>query len=81
MEAILKSAIISNVSDIRNYFDNYKPYMAMEKADVLEANERFFHAISLGNADLMKALWYIHTSHLCSYSLSITLSYIYSNLI
>ena len=50
---------------MRPYFDAYKPYLAIEKADILQANEDFFRAINEGNSDMMHALWMRSDDTLC----------------
>ena len=52
-------------SNILPYFDEYKPFLASEKADILQANEDFFTALNEGNLDLMKSLWQKSDLTLC----------------
>ena len=64
-EKILNSAISSNVTNIRPYFDDYKQYLVYEKADILQANEDFFRAISERDLPLMKSLWVVSNQTVC----------------
>jgi len=64
-DSVLKSAIGSDKSDIRPYFDAYKPFLLLEKADILQTNADFFRAIAEADADLMKAIWLDSPSSLC----------------
>jgi len=56
-EARLKHAIASKEGDIRPYFAAYAPYVAADRADVLQAHADFYRAIAEGDMDLMRAVW------------------------
>ncbi len=57
IETALKGAIKNNVTNIQQYFDQLQPYMAIDKADVLQANSDFFTSIANGDLSLMKSVW------------------------
>ena len=56
-ETRLKNSIESSEVDIRPQFDEYKRFLSLERADILQANEDFIRAISEHNLELMGALW------------------------
>ena len=64
-EAALKSAISSNISDIRSNFKDHEQYLALEKCDLLQANEDFFSAICNTSMKKMRTLWAQEGSTVC----------------
>jgi len=67
VERVLKSAIASEEIDLRPYFNDYKRFLAMDKADVLQANEDFHRALSEGDANMMASLWLPCDDAVCLY--------------
>ena len=64
-ESILKSSIASNKTNIVPYFEDFKQYLVVEKADVLQANMDFFRSITEKNIDIMRSLWLPGNSSFC----------------
>ena len=58
VESILEEAIMSDKLDIRDYFDSLKPFLAIEKSEILQAHEDFYRAWNERDFDLMASLWY-----------------------
>ena len=59
-ETMLKEAIANNKLDqqsIRPIFDSYRPYLAVDRADVLQTHADFYRAIAESDMELMCALW------------------------
>ena len=57
---MLKQAIANTHQDqqsIRPIFESYRPYLAVDRADVLQAHADFYRSIAESDMELMCALW------------------------
>ena len=64
-ESVLKSAIASEEVDIRPYFERYKQFLVLEKAEILQAHSDFFSAMTDCDFDTMSALWADDSKAVC----------------
>lgn len=81
MELELLKSIISPKADITDHFEAYKPYLLLDKSDVLQCNADFFYAMATNDLELMKSLWLKRNESLCLLSANSDVITGYENII
>jgi alpha-galactosidase/6-phospho-beta-glucosidase family protein len=51
--------------DIRSDFEDYRPYLAADKAEILQTQGDFCRAVAEADCDLMRSIWHNSPDAMC----------------